>query len=162
MPLVLWAWSRGGAFTVAAAVLPCRGGALRGRLRPRAGPVGGWGRHGGKRRGVTVLAAAVSAGTGTGHRSATGSGQGAVQRCRPPLTAPAGTRRYVLGGGARRLPGSAVLVSGLRGTGAQVATALVLAGTGRVVLHDCGTACTADRTQQVPAGPGGAPGDRYR
>uniref|UniRef100_A0A8C9NJ55 E1 ubiquitin-activating enzyme n=1 Tax=Serinus canaria TaxID=9135 RepID=A0A8C9NJ55_SERCA len=39
---------------------------------------------------------------------------------------------YVLGGGARRLPGSAVLVSGLRGTGAQVATALVLAGTGRV------------------------------
>ncbi|XP_041321287.1 ubiquitin-like modifier-activating enzyme 7 isoform X4 [Pyrgilauda ruficollis] len=55
---------------------------------------------------------------------------------------------YVLGGGARRLPGSAVLVSGLRGTGAQVATALVLAGTGRVVLHDCGAACTADRTHQ--------------
>uniref|UniRef100_A0A8C9NKQ2 E1 ubiquitin-activating enzyme n=1 Tax=Serinus canaria TaxID=9135 RepID=A0A8C9NKQ2_SERCA len=55
---------------------------------------------------------------------------------------------YVLGGGARRLPGSAVLVSGLRGTGAQVATALVLAGTGRVVLHDFGAACTADRTHQ--------------
>ncbi|XP_074406180.1 ubiquitin-like modifier-activating enzyme 7 [Zonotrichia albicollis] len=55
---------------------------------------------------------------------------------------------YVLGGGARRLPESAVLVSGLRGTGAQVATALVLAGTGCVVLHDCGTVCAADRTQQ--------------
>ncbi|XP_063267225.1 ubiquitin-like modifier-activating enzyme 7 isoform X3 [Prinia subflava] len=55
---------------------------------------------------------------------------------------------YVLGGGARRLPRSAVLVSGLRGTGAQVATALVLAGTGRVVLHDCGAVCAADRTQQ--------------
>uniref|UniRef100_A0A8C3QEZ0 E1 ubiquitin-activating enzyme n=1 Tax=Cyanoderma ruficeps TaxID=181631 RepID=A0A8C3QEZ0_9PASS len=55
---------------------------------------------------------------------------------------------YVLGGGARRLPGSAVLVSGLRGTGAQVATALVLAGTGRVVLHDCGAVCTADCTHQ--------------
>ncbi|TRZ13806.1 hypothetical protein HGM15179_013290 [Zosterops borbonicus] len=55
---------------------------------------------------------------------------------------------YVLGGGARRLSRSAVLVSGLRGTGAQVATALVLAGTGRVVLHDCGAVCTADRSQQ--------------
>ncbi|XP_062356447.1 ubiquitin-like modifier-activating enzyme 7 [Cinclus cinclus] len=59
---------------------------------------------------------------------------------------------YVLGGGARRLPGSAVLVSGLRGTGAQVATALVLAGTGRVVLHDCDAACTADRTHQFLLG----------
>ncbi|RMC00070.1 hypothetical protein DUI87_23480 [Hirundo rustica rustica] len=59
---------------------------------------------------------------------------------------------YVLGGGARRLPGSAVLVSGLRGTGAQVATALVLAGTGRVVLHDCSAVCTADRTQQFLLG----------
>ncbi|KAM9272280.1 ubiquitin-like modifier-activating enzyme 7 [Cariama cristata] len=55
---------------------------------------------------------------------------------------------YVLGGGARRLAGAAVLVSGLRGTGAQVAAALVLAGTGRVVLHDRGTACTADRAHQ--------------
>ncbi|XP_054071741.1 ubiquitin-like modifier-activating enzyme 7 isoform X2 [Rissa tridactyla] len=55
---------------------------------------------------------------------------------------------YVLGGGARRLAGARVLVSGLRGTGAQVAAALVLAGTGRVVLHDRGTACTADRAQQ--------------
>ncbi|XP_053809456.1 ubiquitin-like modifier-activating enzyme 7 isoform X5 [Vidua chalybeata] len=59
---------------------------------------------------------------------------------------------YVLGGGARRLPGSAVLVSGLRGTGAQVATALVLAGTGRVVLHDCGAACSADRAHQFLLG----------
>lgn len=48
-----------------------------------------------------------------------------------------------------------MLVSGLRGTGAQVAAALVLAGTGRVVLHDRGVACTADRGQQVPAGAGG-------
>ncbi|XP_052634364.1 ubiquitin-like modifier-activating enzyme 7 [Harpia harpyja] len=55
---------------------------------------------------------------------------------------------YVLGGGARRLAGAAVLVSGLRGTGAQVAAALVLAGTGRVVLHDRGAACTADRAHQ--------------
>lgn len=77
-----------------------------------------------------------------------------------PADGPAGTRRYVLGGGAGRLAESAVLVSGLRGTGAQVATALVLAGTGRVVLHDRGAACTADRTHQVPAGPGGAAGDR--
>lgn len=84
-----------------------------------------------------------------------------MQRCWSPLTASAGTRRYVLGGGARRLPRSAVLVSGLRGTGAQVATALVLAGTGRVVLHDFGAACTADRTHQVSAGQGGAPGGRY-
>lgn len=68
-------------------------------------------------------------------------------------------RRYVLGGGARRLSGAWVLVSGLRGTGAQVAAALVLAGTGRVVLHDRGTACTADRAQQVPVGPGGAGGE---
>uniref|UniRef100_A0A803VK49 SUMO-activating enzyme subunit 1 n=1 Tax=Ficedula albicollis TaxID=59894 RepID=A0A803VK49_FICAL len=59
---------------------------------------------------------------------------------------------YVLGGGARRLPGAAVLVSGLRGTGAQVATALVLAGTGRVVLHDCDAACTADRAHQFLLG----------
>uniref|UniRef100_A0A8C3VDA2 E1 ubiquitin-activating enzyme n=1 Tax=Catharus ustulatus TaxID=91951 RepID=A0A8C3VDA2_CATUS len=59
---------------------------------------------------------------------------------------------YVLGGGAWRLPKSAVLVSGLRGTGAQVATALVLAGTGRVVLHDCHAACTADRTHQFLLG----------
>ncbi|XP_053845758.1 ubiquitin-like modifier-activating enzyme 7 isoform X5 [Vidua macroura] len=59
---------------------------------------------------------------------------------------------YVLGGGARRLPGSAVLVSGLRGTGVQVATALVLAGTGRVVLHDCGAACSADRAHQFLLG----------
>ncbi|KAF4803454.1 Ubiquitin-like modifier-activating enzyme 1 [Turdus rufiventris] len=59
---------------------------------------------------------------------------------------------YVLGDGARRLPGSAVLVSGLRGTGAQVATALVLAGTGRVVLHDCHAASTADRTHQFLLG----------
>ncbi|KAM4893797.1 ubiquitin-like modifier-activating enzyme 7 [Sylvia borin] len=59
---------------------------------------------------------------------------------------------YVLGGGARRLPGSAVLVSGLRGTGAQVATALVLAGTGRVVLHDRGAVCVADRTHQFLLG----------
>lgn len=78
------------------------------------------------------------------------------------MPAPAdGTRRYVLGGGAWRLPKSAVLVSGLRGTGAQVATALVLAGTGHVVLHDCHAACTADRTHQVPAGSGGAPAGRY-
>ncbi|XP_065543746.1 ubiquitin-like modifier-activating enzyme 7 isoform X2 [Lathamus discolor] len=55
---------------------------------------------------------------------------------------------YVLGGGARRLSGAAVLVSGLRGTGAQVAAALVLAGTGRVVLHDRGEASVADRAQQ--------------
>ncbi|XP_061202958.1 ubiquitin-like modifier-activating enzyme 7 isoform X2 [Neopsephotus bourkii] len=55
---------------------------------------------------------------------------------------------YVLGGGARRLAGAAVLVSGLRGTGAQVAAALVLAGTGRVVLHDRGEASVADRGQQ--------------
>ncbi|KAM6387639.1 ubiquitin-like modifier-activating enzyme 7 [Pluvialis apricaria] len=59
---------------------------------------------------------------------------------------------YVLGGGARRLAGAEVLVSGLRGTGAQVAAALVLAGTGRVVLHDRGTACTADRAQQFLLG----------
>ncbi|KAM6300936.1 LOW QUALITY PROTEIN: ubiquitin-like modifier-activating enzyme 7 [Aegotheles albertisi] len=59
---------------------------------------------------------------------------------------------YVLGGGARRLAGAQVLVSGLRGTGAQVAAALVLAGTGRVVLHDHGTACTADRSQQFLLG----------
>uniref|UniRef100_A0A8C6INT5 Ubiquitin-activating enzyme E1 C-terminal domain-containing protein n=1 Tax=Melopsittacus undulatus TaxID=13146 RepID=A0A8C6INT5_MELUD len=55
---------------------------------------------------------------------------------------------YVLGAGARRVSGAAVLVSGLRGTGAQVATALVLAGTGRVVLHDRGEASVADRAQQ--------------
>ncbi|XP_042655324.1 ubiquitin-like modifier-activating enzyme 7 isoform X2 [Tyto alba] len=59
---------------------------------------------------------------------------------------------YVLGGGARRLAAAAVLVSGLRGTGAQAAAALVLAGTGRVVLHDRGTACTADRAQQFLLG----------
>ncbi|XP_059679045.1 ubiquitin-like modifier-activating enzyme 7 [Gavia stellata] len=59
---------------------------------------------------------------------------------------------YVLGGGARRLAGAAALVSGLRGTGAQVAAALVLAGTGRVVLHDRGTACTADRAHQFLLG----------
>uniref|UniRef100_A0A8C4XJS3 E1 ubiquitin-activating enzyme n=1 Tax=Falco tinnunculus TaxID=100819 RepID=A0A8C4XJS3_FALTI len=59
---------------------------------------------------------------------------------------------YVLGSGARRLAGAAVLVSGLRGTGAQVAAALVLAGTGRVVLHDRGTACTADRAHQFLLG----------
>ncbi|KAM6343838.1 ubiquitin-like modifier-activating enzyme 7 isoform 3-T3 [Alca torda] len=59
---------------------------------------------------------------------------------------------YVLGGGARRLAGARVLVSGLRGTGAQVAAALVLTGTGRVVLHDRGTACTADRAQQFLLG----------
>ncbi|KAJ7424737.1 Ubiquitin-like modifier-activating enzyme 1 [Willisornis vidua] len=59
---------------------------------------------------------------------------------------------YVLGGGARRLPGAAVLVSGLRGTGAQVAAALVLSGTGRVVLHDRGAACTADRAHQFLLG----------
>ncbi|XP_065498782.1 ubiquitin-like modifier-activating enzyme 7 [Caloenas nicobarica] len=59
---------------------------------------------------------------------------------------------YVLGGGARRLAGAAVLVSGLRGTGAQVAAALVLAGTGRVVLHDRGVVCTADRSQQFLLG----------
>ncbi|XP_071611645.1 ubiquitin-like modifier-activating enzyme 7 isoform X1 [Heliangelus exortis] len=59
---------------------------------------------------------------------------------------------YVLGDGSRRLAGAEVLVSGLRGTGAQVAAALVLAGTGRVVLHDSGTACTADRAQQFLLG----------
>ncbi|XP_041874264.1 ubiquitin-like modifier-activating enzyme 7 isoform X2 [Corvus kubaryi] len=59
---------------------------------------------------------------------------------------------YVLGGGGRRLAESAVLVSGLRGTGAQVATALVLAGTGRVVLHDRSATCTADRTHQFLLG----------
>ncbi|XP_051649112.1 ubiquitin-like modifier-activating enzyme 7 [Manacus candei] len=59
---------------------------------------------------------------------------------------------YVLGGGARRLPGAAVLVSGLRGTGAQVAAALVLSGTGRVVLHDRGAACAADRAHQFLLG----------
>ncbi|KAM6121248.1 LOW QUALITY PROTEIN: ubiquitin-like modifier-activating enzyme 7 [Pterocles gutturalis] len=59
---------------------------------------------------------------------------------------------YVLGSGARRLGGAAVLVSGLRGTGAQVAAALVLAGTGRVVLHDRGTASTTDRAQQFLLG----------
>ncbi|XP_075569577.1 ubiquitin-like modifier-activating enzyme 7 [Pelecanus crispus] len=59
---------------------------------------------------------------------------------------------YVLGGGARRLAAATVLVSGLRGTGAQVAAALVLAGTGRVVLHDRGAACTADRAQQFLLG----------
>ncbi|XP_075369861.1 ubiquitin-like modifier-activating enzyme 7 isoform X1 [Mycteria americana] len=60
--------------------------------------------------------------------------------------------RYVLGGGARRLAGAAALVSGLRGTGAQVAAALVLAGTGRVVLHDRGAACAADRAHQFLLG----------
>ncbi|XP_030314416.1 ubiquitin-like modifier-activating enzyme 7 isoform X3 [Calypte anna] len=59
---------------------------------------------------------------------------------------------YVLGDGSRRLAGAEVLVSGLRGTGAQVAAALVLAGTGRVVLHDSGTACTSDRAQQFLLG----------
>ncbi|KAM6414068.1 ubiquitin-like modifier-activating enzyme 7 [Rhynochetos jubatus] len=59
---------------------------------------------------------------------------------------------YVLGGGGRRLAGAAALVSGLRGTGAQVAAALVLAGTGRVVLHDRGAACAADRAQQFLLG----------
>ncbi|XP_014808979.1 PREDICTED: ubiquitin-like modifier-activating enzyme 7 isoform X3 [Calidris pugnax] len=59
---------------------------------------------------------------------------------------------YVLGGGARRLAGARVLVSGLRGTGAQVAAALVAAGTGCVVLHDGGTARTADRGQQFLLG----------
>ncbi|XP_050169022.1 ubiquitin-like modifier-activating enzyme 7 isoform X2 [Myiozetetes cayanensis] len=59
---------------------------------------------------------------------------------------------YVLGGGARRLPGAAVLVSGLRGTGAQVAAALVLSGTGRVVLHDRGAACAADLSHQFLLG----------
>ncbi|XP_054694736.1 ubiquitin-like modifier-activating enzyme 7 isoform X1 [Grus americana] len=59
---------------------------------------------------------------------------------------------YVLGGGAQHLAGAAVLVSGLRGTGAQVAAALVLAGTGRVVLHDRGTTCTADLTHQFLLG----------
>ncbi|KAM6325297.1 ubiquitin-like modifier-activating enzyme 7 [Podargus strigoides] len=63
-----------------------------------------------------------------------------------------GASGYVLGGGARRLAGAAVLVSGLRGTGAQVAAALVLAGTGSVVLHDCGVACTADRAHQFLLG----------
>ncbi|XP_068014108.1 ubiquitin-like modifier-activating enzyme 7 [Melanerpes formicivorus] len=56
---------------------------------------------------------------------------------------------YVLGGGARRLAEASVLVSGLRGTGAQVAAALVLAGTGHVVLHDNEAARTADRAHQV-------------
>ncbi|KAM8994845.1 ubiquitin-like modifier-activating enzyme 7 isoform 1-T1 [Ara ararauna] len=55
---------------------------------------------------------------------------------------------YVLGDGSRRLSAAAVLVSGLRGTGAQAAAALVLAGTGRVVLHDRGQASVADRAQQ--------------
>ncbi|XP_054022841.1 ubiquitin-like modifier-activating enzyme 7 [Dryobates pubescens] len=55
---------------------------------------------------------------------------------------------YVLGGGARRLAEASVLVSGLRGTGAQVAAALVLAGTGRVVLHDSEAARTADLAHQ--------------
>uniref|UniRef100_A0A493U160 SUMO-activating enzyme subunit 1 n=1 Tax=Anas platyrhynchos platyrhynchos TaxID=8840 RepID=A0A493U160_ANAPP len=51
----------------------------------------------------------------------------------PPLPFP----RYVLGGGSgEQLRAAAVLVSGLRGAGAQVAAALVLAGTGRVVLRD--------------------------
>ncbi|CAM9361374.1 unnamed protein product [Bubo scandiacus] len=59
---------------------------------------------------------------------------------------------YVLGGGARRLAGAAVLVSGLRGPGAQAATALVLAGTGRVVLHDRGAASAADRAHQFLLG----------
>ncbi|XP_074692655.1 ubiquitin-like modifier-activating enzyme 7 isoform X7 [Strix aluco] len=59
---------------------------------------------------------------------------------------------YVLGGGARRLAGAAVLVSGLRGPGAQAAAALVLAGTGRVVLHDRGAASTADRAHQFLLG----------
>ncbi|XP_075288569.1 ubiquitin-like modifier-activating enzyme 7 [Opisthocomus hoazin] len=59
---------------------------------------------------------------------------------------------YVLGGGAGRLAGAAVLVSGLRGTGAQVAAALALAGTGRLVLHDRGAARTADRAQQFLLG----------
>uniref|UniRef100_A0A8C3PI45 Ubiquitin-activating enzyme E1 n=1 Tax=Calidris pygmaea TaxID=425635 RepID=A0A8C3PI45_9CHAR len=57
-----------------------------------------------------------------------------------------------MGDGARRLAGARVLVSGLRGTGAQVAAALVAAGTGRVVLHDGGTARTADRGQQFLLG----------
>ncbi|XP_074770259.1 ubiquitin-like modifier-activating enzyme 7 isoform X3 [Athene noctua] len=62
---------------------------------------------------------------------------------------------YVLGGGARRLAGAAVLVSGLRGLGAQAAAAaLVLAGTGRVVLHDCGAASTTDRAHQFLLGEG--------
>uniref|UniRef100_A0A8B9TW21 Ubiquitin-activating enzyme E1 C-terminal domain-containing protein n=1 Tax=Anas platyrhynchos TaxID=8839 RepID=A0A8B9TW21_ANAPL len=39
-------------------------------------------------------------------------------------------------GSGDRLRAAAVLVSGLRGAGAQVAAALVLAGTGRVVLRD--------------------------
>uniref|UniRef100_A0A8B9J2L4 Ubiquitin-like modifier-activating enzyme 7 n=1 Tax=Amazona collaria TaxID=241587 RepID=A0A8B9J2L4_9PSIT len=55
---------------------------------------------------------------------------------------------YVLGDGSRRLSVAAVLVSGLRGTGAQVAAALVLAGTGRVVLHDRGEASIGDLAQQ--------------
>uniref|UniRef100_A0A8D0FIA2 E1 ubiquitin-activating enzyme n=1 Tax=Strix occidentalis caurina TaxID=311401 RepID=A0A8D0FIA2_STROC len=48
--------------------------------------------------------------------------------------------------------GAAVLVSGLRGPGAQAAAALVLAGTGRVVLHDRGAASTADRAHQFLLG----------
>ncbi|XP_064012491.1 ubiquitin-like modifier-activating enzyme 7 isoform X6 [Pogoniulus pusillus] len=59
---------------------------------------------------------------------------------------------YVLGGGARRLAEAAVLVSGLRGTGAQVAAALVLAGTGRVVLHDSGAVRTGDLSHQFLLG----------
>uniref|UniRef100_A0A8C3B8K1 Ubiquitin-activating enzyme E1 n=1 Tax=Cairina moschata TaxID=8855 RepID=A0A8C3B8K1_CAIMO len=58
-------------------------------------------------------------------------------------------QQYVLGGGSGgRLRAAAVLVSGLRGAGAQVAAALVLAGTGRVVLRDPRGAGSARCAQQ--------------
>ncbi|XP_061864643.1 ubiquitin-like modifier-activating enzyme 7 [Colius striatus] len=80
-------------------------------------------------------------GAGGGSRGSGGAG-----KARAALTGAA--RRYVLGGGAQRLSGAAALVSGLRAAGAQAAAALALAGTGRLVLHDTGTVCTADLGHQ--------------
>ncbi|XP_067159398.1 ubiquitin-like modifier-activating enzyme 7 isoform X3 [Apteryx mantelli] len=56
---------------------------------------------------------------------------------------------YVLGRGAmERLAGATVLVVGLRGLGAEVAKALVLAGARSVTLHDVAAAGPADRASQ--------------
>ncbi|XP_062441552.1 ubiquitin-like modifier-activating enzyme 7 isoform X2 [Rhea pennata] len=56
---------------------------------------------------------------------------------------------YVLGRSAmERLAGAAVLVVGLRGLGAEVAKALVLAGARAVTLHDTAAAGPADRASQ--------------
>ncbi|XP_068951795.1 ubiquitin-like modifier-activating enzyme 7 isoform X2 [Petaurus breviceps papuanus] len=56
---------------------------------------------------------------------------------------------YVLGTDAmRRLRGSSMLVSGMRGLGVEIAKNLVLAGVGRLTLHDPGPTCWMDLASQ--------------